>query len=174
MIRITEIYWKSASMWSGSLPFAMYHVSGQLCLKIVFSGRKGLTTILKHCLYWWPTKAAGSQPALLETHRQKDPKWSSEAHFSSRHGISSVGAFPLVCFYIFTHPGAGDSTAGTAHALHSLHEDVSFSFSCDLKFPYSLEAFPPQPGEVGQIVLFLFHSLLWIWGLLSLRSFPSD
>lgn len=99
MIRITEIYWKSAFMGSGSRPFAMYYVSGQLCLKVVLSGRKGLTTILKHYLHWWPTKAAGSQPALLETHRQKGTKWSSEAHSLSRHGISSVGAFPLVCFY---------------------------------------------------------------------------
>lgn len=30
-------------------------------------------------------------------------------------------------------------------------------------FLTSFKALPPQPSELGQIVLFLFHSLLWIW-----------
>lgn len=45
LIKISEIYSKTAYMGSGSHPFVMCY--GQFCLKIVPSDRKGLTTIFK-------------------------------------------------------------------------------------------------------------------------------
>lgn len=62
LIKISEIYSKTASMGSGSHTFFMCY--GQFCLKIVLSDRKGLTTIFKCYLCWQSTKLARSQPVL--------------------------------------------------------------------------------------------------------------